>query len=264
MDFGSYSTLAFSRRGRILTITINRPEAMNAVNGPMHDDLARVFDEANHDNDSDVVVLTGAGRAFCAGGDAAWLQSMIDDKAEFRRIGPAAKKIVFSLLDLEKPIICRLNGAAAGLGANIALLCDIVVMSDKAVIGDPHVKMGFVAGDGGAVIWPQLIGFARAKEFLMRGTMLKPADAERVGLVNHVVPHDELDARVDALADELAAGATQAIRYTKVAANIPLKQIAHQVMDAAVAYEMVTNFSADHQEALAAFVAKRAPKFTGN
>lgn len=264
LDFSRYPTLAFERRGRILRVIINRPDAMNAVNEDLHEDLSRVFDDVGRDQDSDVVVLTGAGKAFCAGGDAAWLQSMIDEPKRFEEIGFAAKRIVFGLLDLEKPIICRLNGAAAGLGATIALMCDVIIASDRAVIGDPHVKMGFVAGDGGAVIWPQLIGYARAKEFLMTGEMLSAERAERIGLINYVVPADELDAKVDAMADQLVNGATQAIRWTKTVTNIPLRRLAHELMDAAVAYEMKTNLTRDHQEAVNAFREKRAPKFTGS
>ncbi|MEK7715402.1 MAG: enoyl-CoA hydratase-related protein, partial [candidate division NC10 bacterium] len=186
MDYAGYQTLRFDRRGRILTVTIDRPEALNAVNAAMHEDLARVFRDVQDDPGSDVVVLTGAGRAFCAGGDVAWFQAMIDDPAAFRRLVPEAKKIVFDLLDLEKPIVCRLNGAAAGLGATLALLCDVIVAADTARIGDPHVRMGLVAGDGGAVIWPQLVGFAKAKELLMTGEMLTAQEAERLALINHV------------------------------------------------------------------------------
>src|SRR6185295_5892502 len=164
--YQGYQTLRFERRGRILRITIDRPP-MNAVDDAMHEDFSRVFDEVNRDATCDVVVLTGAGKAFSAGGDAAWLQAMAEDPARFRAIAPAAKRIVFGLLELEKPIICRLNGPAAGLGATVALLCDVIVAADTATIGDPHVRMGLVAGDGGAVIWPQLIGYARAKELLM-------------------------------------------------------------------------------------------------
>ncbi|MFO0986315.1 MAG: enoyl-CoA hydratase-related protein [Alphaproteobacteria bacterium] len=263
MDFARYSTLAFARRGRVLTVTINRPAQMNAVDQAMHEDFARVFGELNEDPDSDVVVLTGAGRAFCAGGDAAWMQSMIDDPARFRAIAPDAKRIVFGLLELEKPIVCRLNGAAAGLGATIALMCDVIIAAESARIGDPHVRMGFVAGDGGAVIWPQLVGFARAKEFLMTGRMIEAREAERIGLVNHVVPDGGLDARVDALADELAAGPKWAIRWTKTVANIPLRELAHRLMDASVAYEMMSNLTADHREAVAAFRERRKPTFGG-
>jgi len=261
--YDGYKTLRFERRGRVLRVTIDRP-AMNAVDADMHEELSRVFDEINRDAATDVVVLTGAGRAFSAGGDARWLQAMAEDPALFRAIAPAAKRIVFGLLELEKPIICRLNGAAAGLGATIALLCDVIIAADSATIGDPHVRMGLVAGDGGAVIWPQLIGCARAKEFLMTGEMVTAERAERLGLVNYVVPAAELDARVDAMAEKLAGGAPWAIRWTKTVANIPLRRLAHELMDASIAYEMGTNRTADHREAVAAFRTKRRPKFTGS
>ncbi len=261
MDFDRYRTLAFARRGRILTIRINRPQAMNAVDADLHHDLAHVFDDANGDPDSDVLVLTGEGRAFCAGGDAAWLTAMAESPEAFDAIAPEAKRIVFSLLELEKPILCRLNGPAAGLGATIALMCDVVVAAQSARIGDPHVRMGLVAGDGGAVIWPQLVGFARAKEYLLTGRMIGATEAERIGLINHAVPDDQLDAKVDALADELAGGATQAIRWTKVVTNMPLVKLAHELMDPAVAYEMASNRTRDHREAVRAFVEKRSPRF---
>ena len=261
--FAGYQTLAFERKGRVLRVTLDRPDTLNAIDEAMHDDLARVFHEVNDDPASDVVVLTGAGRAFCAGGDTRWLQAMIAEPRRFRTMAPAAKRIVFSLLELEKPIICRLNGAAAGLGATIALMCDVIIAADTATIGDPHVRMGFVAGDGGAVIWPQLVGFARAKELLMTGEMLTAERAERIGLVNHVVPAVELDAKVNDTAERLAQGATLAIRWTKTVANIPLRRLAHELMDASVAYEMMTNLSADHQEAVSAFREKRKPTFRG-
>jgi enoyl-CoA hydratase len=263
MRFEDFKTLAFERRGRILTIIINRPETYNSVNGELHDDLSRVFTAAADDPDSDVIVLTGAGKAFCAGGDMEWFQSMIDDPRIFERLAPHAKRIVYSLIDLEKPIICRLNGPAAGLGASIALLCDMIIASDKASIGDPHAKMGLVAGDGGAVIWAQLVGFARAKEYLMTGRMMPAAEMERIGLVNAIVPADDLDARVYALAEELVGGARQAIRWTKTVVNIPLRDIANKVMDACMGYELATNISKDHQEAVRAFVEKRPAKFVG-
>ena len=261
--YEGYRGVRFEREGRLLRATFDRPDTLNAINDELHHDLSRMFDDMNRDPGCDVIVLTGAGRAFCAGGDAAWMQTMIDAPQRFRALGTEAKRIVFSLLELEKPIICRLNGPAAGLGATVALMCDIVVASDQATIGDPHVRMGFVAGDGGAVIWPQLIGYARAKELLMLGDMISASEAERLGLVNHVVPAAELDAKVDALAARLLNGATHAIRWTKTVANIPLRRLAHELMDASIAYEMMTNLSADHQEAVSAFRDKRKPRFTG-
>ena len=261
--YRGYETIRFSRRGRVLTVTLDGGDGMNAIRDELHHELSRVFRDVQRDPDCDIVVLTGAGRAFCAGGDADWMQEMIEAPHRFRDIGPDAKQIVFSLLELEKPIICRLNGAAAGLGATIALMCDIIIAADTAVIGDPHVRMGFVAGDGGAVIWPQLIGYARAKELLLTGDMIQAAEAKQMGLINHVVPLAELDAKVDAMADKLARGATWAVRWTKTVANIPLRRLAHELMDASIAYEMATNLTADHREAVAAFREKRKPTFKG-
>ena len=120
MKLADYETFKFERRGRILTAIINRPDHMNAVNATMHAEMATVFYDLQKDEDSDVIVLTGAGRAFCAGGDTAWFQQMIDEPRMFEALMPEAKAIVMALIELEKPIICRLNGAAAGLGATIA------------------------------------------------------------------------------------------------------------------------------------------------
>ena len=263
MNFADYKTLLFTRRGRVLEITMNRPDKLNAVDEVMHAELARVFVEASNDSDCDIVVLTGAGRAFSAGGDIDWMQRMIDDPASFEKTAREGKQIVFSLLDCEKPVIAKLNGHATGLGATIALFCDVIFASEKAKIGDPHVCVGFVAGDGGAVIWPQLIGYARAKEFLMTGDLMTAEEAAKIGLINHAVPAADLDARVTEFADRLAAGATKAIRWSKMSTNIGLKQLAHSIMDASLAYEAMSNVSADHQEAVNAFREKRAPKFTG-
>ena len=133
----------------------------------------------------------------------------------------------------------------------------------RAKIGDPHASIGFVAGDGGPALWPQLIGYARAKEYLMTGDLMPAAEAERIGLINHVVEPEELDARVEAFADKLANGATKAIRWTKTLANLELRRIVGAVMDPGVAYEALSNNTADHREAVEAFLAKRKPVFTG-
>lgn len=263
MEFENYETLRFSYKGRVLTVTIDAPGPVNAVNDALHHEFSRVFTDLQADSDCDIVVLTGSGGTFCAGGDMGWFQDMIDDPKKFRTIGPDAKRIVFSLLDLEKPIICRLNGPAAGLGASIALLCDVIIASEDAVIGDPHVKAGLVAGDGGAVIWPQLIGYARAKEYLLTGDMLTAKKAAELGLINYAVPADELDARVDDMIARITANPRWAVRWTKTVTNLPLKEIAGRVMDAALAYETMTNLTEDRQEAVQAFVEKRKPNFTG-
>ena len=260
----SYQTIQHSRRGRVLTLTLNQPDNLNAIGPDMHRELAQLFIDAADDPDSEVIVLTGAGRAFSSGGDLAWMQSMIDRPQEFdRTTAREAKRIIFSLLDCDKPVIAKLNGHATGLGATIALFCDVIFAAEHCKIGDPHVSVGLTAGDGGAVIWPQLIGYARAKEYLMTGDLLLAPDAARMGLINHAVPAAELDARVDAFADRLAGGALQAIRSTKLSVNIGLKQLAQSIMDASIAYEGLSNRSQDHQLAVRAFPLKVQPKFTG-
>ena len=258
-----YSRFTFERNGRVLTAAITSEHPVNGVDGPMHDELARVFTDLQRDSDSDIIIFTAKGRAFCAGGDFDWFDEQINDPAQFRAITWDAKRIVSSLLEMEKPIICRLNGAAAGLGASVALLCDIIIADEKAVIGDPHVKVGLVAGDGGALIWPQLIGYARAKEMLMTGDILSATQAHEMGLINHVVPAAELDAKVGEIVAKLQANPRWAVRWTKAVTNIPLKALAAQVMDAAIGWETVSNFHSDRAEAVAAMKEKRAPKLTG-
>jgi enoyl-CoA hydratase len=209
------------------------------------------------------LVLTGAGRAFSAGGDIEHMQRLIDQPNLFLDGMAAAKRIVFSLLDCPKPVIAKVNGAAVGLGATIALFSDLIYAADTAKFGDPHVKVGYVAGDGGAVIWPQLIGYARAKEYLLTGDLLTGAEAARIGLINRALPADQLDAAVDEIAQRLANGASRAIQWTKLSVNTTLKQVAQQVMDTSLAYEALSNLTKDHQEAVNAFREKRAPRFTG-
>jgi enoyl-CoA hydratase len=257
----AFDTLALTRRGRLLTITLNRPEAFNAVNLKMHEELAEVFTWATADAHSDVIVLTGAGRAFSAGGDLDHIAHNAANPHLFDEEVRLAKRIVFAMLDLDKPIVCRLNGHAVGLGATLALLCDIIYAADTAKIGDPHVAIGLVAGDGGAAIWPQRIGLCRAKEFLLTGELLTAQRAEAIGLINHCVAPDALDGAVDALCEKLLKGATSAIRWTKVLTNLELKRVATAVLDAGIAYEAVAVRSADHREGVQALIEKRKPNF---
>ena len=253
-----YNTLLLTRQNRRLTITLNRPELLNACNFDMHEELADVFVYAARDPHSDVVVLTGAGRAFSAGGDLAHITRNAANPELFDQEARSAKRIVFGMLDLDKPLICRLNGHAVGLGATLALLCDVIFAADNAKIGDPHVGIGLVAGDGGAAIWAQRIGLGRAKEYLLTGDLLTAKKAEEIGLVNHCVPAAELDAAVDAHCERLLKSSTNAVRWTKVLLNLELKRIAHAVLDAGVAYESLSVRSAEHRDAVQALVDKAA------
>lgn len=255
-DLPQFEAILLERRGRLLTITLNRPEVLNAFGPVMHVEIVEALRFAATDPGSDVIVLTGAGRAFSAGGDLERMEQFQADPTEFDREGADAKRLVFALLDIEKPVIARVNGHAVGLGATVALLCDVIFAAESAKIGDTHVKVGLVAGDGGAVIWPQLIGFARAKEYLMTGALIPAARAAEMGLINHAVPDAELDDRVHAFCEQLLAGAGQAIRWTKTTVNIELKRIAHALMDPGIAYEAVTVRMEDHRRAVQALKEK--------
>jgi len=261
MDYSHYRHIATGYRGRVLTLTLNRPEVLNAINDDLHEELGSVFYDVAKDPDCDVVVLTGAGRAFCAGGDLQEMKRNLDAGRGDYMSHVTAKRIIFSMLDLEKPLLARVNGHCMGLGATLALFCDLIYMSNTARIGDPHVCAGVVAGDGGAVIWPQLIGYARAKEYLFTGDHIKADDAERMGLINHAVAPEALDAAVYGMAERLANGARDSIRYTKIVTNIGLRQLAHSMMDASVAYEWQTFRAPDHKTAVEAFVKGDKPVF---
>lgn len=261
MPWGSYKHIETELRDRVLTLRLNRPDQLNAVNRGLHRELSRVFVEAAADPESDIIVLTGVGRAFCAGGDLEFLDHLIRHPELFDELAFEGKQLVYAMLDCEKPIIGKINGHAAGLGATLALFCDITFVADHARISDPHVRVGLVAGDGGAVIWPQLVGYARAKEYLMTGNAVGAVEAARIGLVNHAVPAAELDAAVEAFVAELANGATMAIRGTKIAVNVGLKQIAHAVLEVSTGLERLSNRSPEHRTAIEALLKKQTPVF---
>jgi enoyl-CoA hydratase len=261
--FSDYNSIAFRRDGRVLHATFNRPETMNSMNREMQLEVGRLFPDVAKDPETNVLVITGAGRAFSAGGDIEFMQTMVDRPELFLEQIAPGKQLIHSILDCPKPVISKINGPAIGLGATIALFCDLIIAANHAKIADPHVKVGYVAGDGGAAIWPQLIGYVRAKEYLLLGDTLTGEEAARIGLINRAVPAEELDRVVDEFAQRLASGASRAIQWTKLAVNIRLKEVVNAVVDASFAYEALSNLTKDHQEAVNAFRDKRPPKFTG-
>ncbi|GIX46894.1 MAG: enoyl-CoA hydratase [Candidatus Tectimicrobiota bacterium] len=261
MDYRRYRCLQVQRQERILTVAFNRPEALNAVDAAMHAELAQIFADIAQDRDTHVVILTGNGQAFSAGGDLKWFQHMTP--AQLDALFVEARKIIIDLLEVEQPIIAAINGAAMGLGATLALFADIILAARTARIGDPHVRIGVVAGDGGAVIWPWLVGAARAKEYLLTGDTLSAEEAERIGLINRVVPPEQLMPTAMQLATRLANGPTRAIRGTKAAVNKILRDTVNLVLDTSLALEKQCFTTQDHREAVAAFLEKRPPRFCG-
>ena len=256
-------TIRQERVGDVLRVTIDHPGSdLNAVDGELHGDLVELFAGLKREHDARCVLLTGAGRAFSAGGDFNWFPEL-QQPGRAEAVRQEGKQIIWDLLDVDLPIVAAINGPAIGLGATIALLCDVILMADTATIADPHVRVGIVAGDGGTAIWPLLIGPARAKQYLLTGDPLTASEAERIGLVNKVVTAADLDAEAMAFAARLAAGAPLAVQYTKQAVNKLVKDALNTAFDVATALEVVTFGTADHQEALAAWREKRSPRFEG-
>lgn len=260
---GDWQALRFERRGDVLRIVIAHPDRpQNRVDGLLHGELARLFRELKREDEARALVLTGEGPAFSAGGDFAWFPTL-DDLAKLEHLRRDAKQMIWDLLDVELPLVAAVNGPAVGLGASLALLCDVIFLAEGASLADPHVRVGLAAGDGGTAIWPLLLGPARAKQYLLTGDPVPAREAERLGLVNFVVPAERLESESLAFAERLAAGAPLALRYTKQALNQTLKQVLLGAFDVATALEIVTFRSDDHREALAALAEKRAPSFRG-
>ena len=260
--YDHYTRLRFARRGSILTITMDNPP-LNAADRMLHDELSRVFDDVAADPQCEVLVLTGEGRAFSAGGDFHGMLQALQSPAGLARAAEHAPHLLRSVLALDKPTIARVNGHAMGLGATLALLCDVVIAAEGARIADSHVNVGLAAGDGGALIWPHLVGYVRARHHLLTGEALTATEAARIGLIHKAVPLAELDAEVYAYAERLAQGATQAIRATKRAINMALCAQAVAAADAHIGLELLTMSSEDHREAITALLEKRAPVFRG-
>ncbi len=263
IEESDWKNLRFERVGDVLRVVIAHPSnPMNVVDAGMHEELARLFRELKRERDARAILITGSGKTFSAGGDFNWFPTL-QDPEKLNELRRDAKQLIWDLLDVELPIVAAVNGPAVGLGASIALLCDVIFMADTALIADPHVRVGVVAGDGGAAIWPLLLGPARAKQYLLTGDALKANEAERVGLVNRVVAAADLERESLAFAARLAAGAPLALQFTKQAVNKLVKDALNTAFDTSLALELVTFRSEDHQEALAALREKRAPIFKG-
>jgi enoyl-CoA hydratase len=259
----SGAAIRSERVGDVLKVTLDNPRRdLNVVDAELHHELVHLFAELRTERDARAILLTGSGRAFSAGGDFAWFPEL-RDPAALDALQADARRMITDLLDVELPIVCAVNGPAVGLGASLALLCDVIFIAEDATIADPHVRAGIVAGDGGAVIWPLLVGPARAKQYLLTGDALTAAEAERIGLVNRVVPARNLEAEALAFATRLAAGAPLAVRYTKLAVNKLVKDALNVAFDASIAFELMTFMSRDHVEAIDAIREKRSPRFEG-
>ena len=249
----------------LATVTLNRPERLNTLHPPAHREFESVWIELAEDPSVRAVVLTGAGKNFSAGGDVKdMLERISIDPRGGSGISPAsARRLVFGMLDFEKPVLAAIEGRAHGLGATIALLCDLVVAAEDATFADPHVSVGLAAGDGGAAVWAALVGPYRAKELLFLGSALDAREVHRLGGVNRIAAPGSALAEATALARQLLAQPQLALKGTKIAINAWLKSQFQTLFEVSLGYEIVTLGSADFAEALTALGAKRTPVFEG-
>lgn len=261
MDYSSYERLLFERRDPgILLITINRPDRFNATDETLHTELAKVWLDVAADPLTRVAVITGAGRAFSAGGDFEMIERMVGSYERVTYMLTEMADMVYNVLNCEKPVISAINGPAVGAGLVIALSADISICAEDARLGDGHVRLGVAAGDHAALLWPLLAGMAKARYYLLTGEMLTGAEAERLGMVSLAVPRDQVLDKAMQVAESLANGSRTAIRFTKKALNNWVKQAA-PIFEQSAAYEMLGFMGPDVVEGVAALKEKREPRF---
>ncbi|WP_327659048.1 MULTISPECIES: enoyl-CoA hydratase/isomerase family protein [unclassified Streptomyces] len=246
----------------VRVVTLNRPDQLNGVSAELHRRLAEVWDEIAADGDARAVVLTGAGRAFSAGGDFEHLLRHTSDAELRERSIRLDRAIQTAMIRFPLPVVAAVNGPAVGLGCSLALGCDLVLMADDAYLADPHVSVGLVAGDGGVTLWPLLTSLLRAKEYLFTGDRIPAEKAVEFGLANRVVPAAELTDQAMALAHRLAAQPPQALRATKAALAVVVEQMSRGGMEAALMAEQTTMTSPDYLRIVGA-LAERGAKGSG-
>jgi len=259
--YAAYTHLRFERPGDgVLLITLDDPDRLNATGPEMHRQLSRVFRTIDDDPSVRAVVVTGAGRAFSAGGDLDWIAEQVGNHAQTMRVMREAGDIVRTMVECDTPVVSAINGVAVGAGLAVALMADISVMNEDARLTDGHIRLGVGAGDHAVAIWPLLCGMAKAKYYLLTADFLDGREAERIGLVSKAVPADEVLTTAMGIAERLAAGPVDATRLTKRALNHWLRQ-ALPNFEASLAYEMLNFLGDDAAEGLAALQEKRAPEF---
>lgn len=242
----------------VLLITINRPERLNSLTMPMFKHLSEIWEDVDRDPQTRVAVITGAGRGFCTGMDVRQPDPTLDDAIELME---DERRRIMSLLNMDKPLISAINGPAVGWGLSMALLADISVAAEDALLLDGHTRIGVVAGDHSSLIWPLLAGMAKTKYYQLTSASLTGAEAERIGLVSLTEPKDAVLGRALAIADDLAQGSQQAIRWTKRSLNSGWLTNALPQQELSAALETLNFAGADYTEARQAFREGRPAQF---
>ncbi|MEU5755933.1 enoyl-CoA hydratase/isomerase family protein [Streptomyces sp. NPDC047829] len=248
--------LTVAAEGDVRIVTLNRPNQLNGVSAELHRRLSQVWRELAEDSEARAVVLTGAGRAFSAGGDFDHLLRHQEDPELRERSIRLDRIIQTDMVRFPLPVVAAVNGPAVGLGCSLALGCDLVLMAEDAYLADPHVSVGLVAGDGGVTLWPLLTSLLRVKEYLFTGDRIPAATAVQLGLANRTVPPDELMGEALALARRLAAQPPEALRATKAALACVVEQVSRGGMEAALLAERSTMTSPDHVRIIGELVSR--------
>ncbi|MCM3925139.1 enoyl-CoA hydratase/isomerase family protein [Frankia sp. AiPs1] len=254
MDNPFAPELLIEERGPVRLVTLNRPEALNATNEALHHALVRVWRHLAEDPGARAVVLTGAGRAFSAGGDLQHFVELWDDRELRRAEIDGARRLLNEMVDFPLPVVAAVNGAAVGLGCNLAVCSDIVLLAESAFMSDPHVGVGLTAADGGAPTWPLLMGMLRAKEYLLTSERIPAHQAVSLGLANRVVPDAELLDEALKVAGKLAAQPPQAVQSTKRALNMHIKRAVAGVLEYALGEEFASFDTPEHQALVRSFL----------
>ena len=262
MNYHLPDEVSVTSDGAVRIVTLNRPDTLNAVNAGLHRAMARVWGQISEDPDARAVLLTGSGRAFCAGGDMEWFQRIQVDPPLRARLMLEAKQVMVEMARFPLPVVAAVNGPAMGLGCSIAVLSDVVFMAENSYLADTHVAIGLVAGDGGAAAWPLAAGLLRSKWYLFTGDRISPTEAVEMGLANWVVPNADLYSKAMAAAQRLASLPAFALQSTKRAINLHLERAIVGVMDYALAAESESFLLAEHQEQVEAFLS-RSPRKEG-
>jgi 2-(1,2-epoxy-1,2-dihydrophenyl)acetyl-CoA isomerase len=250
---------------RVATITLNRPERMNAIGGTLRADLIDALERARHDPEAVVVVLTGAGRAFCAGGDVKEQAGRVSSSPveHQRRLREGAHVIIHALHRFPKPVICVVNGDAVGAGCSIALACDLRIAAASARFGLVFVRRGLVADWGSSYTLPRLVGMAKAMELCLTGRLVDAAEAERIGMVNRTVPDERLKEEAMQLAGSIAAGPPLALAMTKEVLLRGVDATLEEALESETYSQAIAYGTDDHREGVQAFLEKRRPVFRG-
>lgn len=258
----SYQVLLLKKEDRVGTITLNRPEAMNYLDPAMGQELREALSDLGQDEEIRVIVITGAGRAFCAGGDIKTMQQKKAPHEWMARLESIAA-VTKDMLNLPKPIIASVNGHAVGAGCNLALASDLIISSDKAMFGEVFTRIGLVPDCGGIFLLPRRVGLTRAKELIFTGKIISAQEALQINLVNKVVPAEALGEETRRWAEELAGGATLAIGMAKRLLNLSFQSDLEAILNAELSHQTFLRYSEDYQEGVRAFLEKRKPAFEG-